>query len=228
MTVALHLKGVSHTYTAVDLAPRTVLNIADWCLNAGEFALLRGVSGSGKTTLMNVIAGLLQPSQGAVAVEGQSVYELSEAARDRFRATHIGYVFQTHNLLPYSALDNVEMPLAFLGESGRTRREKARAMLNQVGLSGYEKHRPQQLSSGQRLRVAIARALVAKPSLLLADEPTAALDPDNGAQIIELITQTCRSVGAALLVASHDPRLSSYFQRVVDLKDQQLREVQAI
>lgn len=219
----LRLNSLIHTYTANGLAPRTVLDIPTWQVAHGEQILLRGVSGSGKTTLLNLLSGLLTPTQGQVEVVGQRLDALSEAARDRFRAQRIGYVFQTHNLLPFSALENVAMPLAFLGVPPRHYRPRAAESLAQVGLAEWQHHKPHQLSAGQRLRVAVARALIAKPALLLADEPTAALDPETVAQVMDLIQGVCRAQNATLIVASHDPALGERFAQVPELRDGRLQ-----
>lgn len=196
-----------------------VLTDISFALQAGEQLLLRGISGSGKTTLFNILAGLLTPSSGAIQLAGQPLYELSEAARDRFRRDHIGYVFQTHHLLPIlNAWENVAMPLAFAGIATTERKEQAIALLHDVDLGQYAAHRPHQLSTGQRQRVAIARALITQPTMILADEPTASLDAQNGASVIDLLQETCRNRDTILLVASHDPLLSERFTRIVDLE----------
>ncbi len=225
MTV-IRLQNVVHTYRDSGLSARTVLNIPLWQADAGEHILLRGQSGSGKTTLLNILAGLLTPTQGEVTIAGQVINTLSEAKRDRFRAQHIGYVFQTHNLLSFSALENVEMPLAFVGERPALRRQKAREALAQVGLSDWAANYPHQLSAGQRLRVAVARASVSTPEILLADEPTAALDPDLAAQIMDLIQLVCHQRNATLIVASHDPSIVTRFPRIIELRSTELIESQ--
>ncbi len=217
--MSLRITDLRHTYAGKGLESRTVLSIESWVVEPGQEVLLRGISGSGKTTLLNIIAGLLTPSAGTVEVSGQVLGRLREAQRDRFRAGHIGYVFQTHNLLPLSALENVEMPLAFLGENPRSRKKRARECLETVGLGAFLRHRPRQLSAGQRLRVAVARALVARPKILLADEPTAALDADSAQQVIALIFATCRAQEATLIVAGHDPALAVHFTSFADLRD---------
>jgi ABC-type lipoprotein export system ATPase subunit len=178
------------------------------------------VSGSGKTTLFNILAGLLHPTRGQVFYGDQDLYALPEAQRDRFRAQHVGYVFQNHLLLPsLSALDNVMLPLAFgrqvpVGE----RSARATAILGRLGMAEYTAYRPRALSTGQRLRVAIARALANAPSVLLADEPTAALDPASALVVMDLLQETCRQHGAILVVASHDPALDGRFEHVADLQ----------
>jgi ABC-type lipoprotein export system ATPase subunit len=216
--VSLRVEGLTHSYKSPE--SRTILEIGDWTLSEADQILLRGVSGSGKTTLFNILAGLLRPTTGAVYYGKQSVYALSEEKRDRFRAQNIGYVFQNHHLIgSLSALENVVMPLAFAGVLSRSERQKRAAdLLQQVGLGNYRNHPPRKLSTGQRLRVAIARALANNPRVLLADEPTAALDEQSGSIVMNLLQQTCRENSAILIVASHDPALFSRFAEVVDLR----------
>jgi ABC-type lipoprotein export system ATPase subunit len=212
----LHLQSVEHRYSS---GAQPVIAIAEWSLAAGQHVLVRGVSGSGKTTLFNIIAGLLRPTQGSVTVAGQSLYTLPEFRRDAFRARTIGYVFQNHHLLPaLNALENVIMPLAFAGMSAAARRRRAQTLLEAVGLAQVMRQRPPQLSTGQRLRVAVARALANTPRLLLADEPTAALDAASAANVMDVIQSECRAQDALLLVASHDPALAPRFDSTLDLR----------
>jgi len=220
------LQQLRHTYAASGLEARTVLMIDDWQAASGAQILLRGVSGSGKTTLLNILAGLLPPTTGVVRCGGQSLYALPENERDRLRATTIGYIFQMHHLAPtLSALENVEMPLVFGRKlNARARTARARELLDSVGLRDFHRHRPMQLSTGQRLRVAVARALAAQPALVLADEPTAALDAESSHAVMDLLQESCRRAGATLIVASHDPALATRFDHVVDLRNGGLHE----
>lgn len=224
--MSVRVENMRHTYTAAGLEPRTVLQIPTWTLGDGEQALLRGISGSGKTTLMNIVAGLLRPTGGDVWIDEQSLFALPEAARDRFRTAHIGYVFQTHHLLPMlSACENIEMPMAFANAlSARQRRARAMELLAVVKLEQFANHHPHQLSTGQRLRVAVARAVANAPRVVLADEPTAALDQAAGQTVLDLLQHTCREHGSALLVASHDPSLVARFDQVWDLQSGTLVE----
>ncbi|MCL5996593.1 MAG: ABC transporter ATP-binding protein [Chloroflexi bacterium] len=185
----------------------------------GEIAIA-GPSGSGKTTLLNIIAGLLLPSRGDVRVLGKPISQMSEAQRDRARARNIGYVFQASNLLSgFSALENVLLSMTFAGNMPVSQqRERARNLLERVGLADRLNHRPAQLSSGQQQRVALARALANSPKLLLADEPTAHVDFATGRQIVELLRSICAENGAALLLVSHDRDLLATFQHVVTLQ----------
>ncbi|MEL6269929.1 MAG: ABC transporter ATP-binding protein, partial [Chloroflexota bacterium] len=186
--------GIKHTYRSPAGEPRTVLDIPEWSLQPGEQVLLRGVSGSGKTTLFNITAGLMRPTEGKVCFGEQSLYALPEAARDKFRSRNVGYIFQNHYLVnALTALENVEMPMAFVNDMPRKKRRAiASEVLAKVGLADHIHYRPEQMSTGQRLRVGIARALANNPAVLLADEPTAALDPENAAQAMELIQESCK------------------------------------
>jgi ABC-type lipoprotein export system ATPase subunit len=220
----IKLENLRHTYAVNGQEPRTVLDIDHWEVEAGTQLLLRGISGSGKTTLLNILAGLLPPSAGGVWLDQRALYSLREAQRDRWRAQQVGYVFQLHFLVPMlSALENVEMALVFSGKvSTWQRRRQAQAILNQVGLQSIAHHHPHQLSTGQRLRVAVARALVHQPQLVLADEPTAALDQETGAAVMNLLQELCQQRGATLLVASHDPALNQRFEQTLDLRNGKL------
>lgn len=223
--MSLRLEGLRHVYKNPSGEARQVLDIPAWSLCAGDQVLVRGVSGSGKTTLFNILAGLLRPTAGHVyyglaSGAEQSLYALSEEVRDRFRARMVGYVFQNHHLLPsLTALENVVMPMAYARRLPAPQWKKAgRELLAQVGLSAFADYRPAQLSTGQRLRVAVARALANTPRLLLADEPTAALDPDSSQQVMALLQTTCRDHATILIVASHDPLLDTLFETEVHLQ----------
>lgn len=220
----LRVEALSHAYRGTGVEVRTIIQPQTWQLDAGQQVLLRGVSGSGKTTLFNILAGLLHPSSGVVKYGDQSLYALPEAARDRFRAQAIGYVFQNHHLIPsLTALENVVMPLAFARVSASsTWRLRAAVLLEQVGLEAFANYLPRRLSTGQRLRVAIARSLANNPRLLLADEPTAALDREAAIQVMDLLQNTCRQQNAILIVASHDSALVERFDVTADLQEGQL------
>lgn len=222
----ISIDNLRYTYRRPQIEDRTVLDVEQWTVDSGAHVLLRGISGSGKTTLLNVLAGLLPPTQGKVQVGEQAIYDLPEVQRDRFRAETIGYVFQMHLLVAtLSALENVEMPLVFGGaNSSAQRRSLVLETLDQVGLADFARHRPAQMSTGQRLRVAVARALVSRPQVLLADEPTAALDTASAVTIMDLLQERCRADNATLIIASHDPSLTSRFDRVCDLRSGRLLE----
>jgi putative ABC transport system ATP-binding protein len=180
--------------------------------------VLMGRSGCGKSTLLHVISGISKPDAGIVRVAGLDITRLPEAGRDRFRAEKIGYVFQTFNLLPgFSALENVILGMSFAAD--RFDRERAVSLLDRVGLSDRSDHKPTALSVGEQQRVAVARALANKPGLLLADEPTANVDPGNQQQIVDLIRETCREEGIALMIVTHTPEVANQFERIDQLEE---------
>jgi ABC-type lipoprotein export system ATPase subunit len=196
---------------------RTIVNVPAFSLAAGEQQALRGESGSGKTTFLHLLAGILAADSGSIQLGGVEMVGLGEHARDRQRAKHIGYVFQTFNLLQgYSCLENVLLGMAFGRGPDRAR---AKAMLERVGLGHRLNHFPRQLSTGQQQRVAVARALASHPELVLADEPTGNLDHKNSREALALIRETCRENGAALLLVSHDPQVLAQFENVRDFDD---------
>ncbi|MFO0839919.1 MAG: ABC transporter ATP-binding protein [Phycisphaerae bacterium] len=194
----------------------TVLDVPRLVLEAREQVALSGVSGAGKTTLLHIVAGILRADSGTVRIADRELSSLSESQRDRHRAAHIGYVFQTFNLLQgYTAIENVLLGMMFAGVSDR---EWARQLLARVGLADRLHYRPRQLSVGQQQRVAVARALANRPRLVLADEPTGNLDPNSAQEAMALIRETCRENDAALLLVSHDPRALAQFERVEPLE----------
>jgi len=217
----VRVASLEQTYAESGLEPRTVLRVDRWEAPSGSQWLFHGVSGSGKTTLLNIVAGLLPPTSGKVWLDGQSIYDESEARRDRRRASEIGYVYQVQLLVPIlSALENVEMPLVYGDELAPARRRAhARDLLKRVGLADFERHRPAQLSMGQRMRVAVARALAGTPKLVLADEPTASLDPGGAAAVTDLLLAYSQDHDATLLVASHDPALDDRFEHRLTLAE---------
>ncbi|MEW5794807.1 MAG: ABC transporter ATP-binding protein [Candidatus Zixiibacteriota bacterium] len=173
----------------------------------GQFVTLMGPSGSGKTTLLNLIAGIDKPTAGSLAVAGEDVTRLSEGALAKWRARHIGFIFQFYNLLPVlTAFENVELPLLLTSLSRKARREHVETALSIVGLSDRMKHYPRQLSGGQEQRVAIARAIVSDPTLLLADEPTGDLDKTSAEEILTLVTRLNKEFGKTIVMVTHDQR----------------------
>ena len=211
----LELRGVRKGFASPDGGRVEVVDVEALELAAGEQAALRGSSGTGKTTLLHMIAGLVRPDAGSIWVAGHDIARLSEVERDAWRARHIGYVFQSFHLLQaFTALENVALASMF---AGRAQVERARALLERVGLGARLEYLPRKLSIGQQQRVAVARALVNRPSLVLADEPTGNLDRSNADAALALIREACRESGAALLVVSHDERIVERFERVLDL-----------
>jgi putative ABC transport system ATP-binding protein len=185
-----------------------------------EFTALVGPSGSGKTTLLQLIGCLDQPTSGAVWVDGKDVTRLNRNQRADMRRGHIGFIFQFFALIPtLTAYENVEMPLLLNGHNPKERRERVLELLQAVDLADRAKNRPDQLSGGQQQRVAIARALAPKPALILADEPTANLDTENGKQVMEIMEKLNKETGVTFVFATHDPRVIKYAHRVVTLRD---------
>ena len=213
----LELTNLMKAYADGAGSTRAVVDVERFVLEDHEQTALRGESGSGKTTFLNLIAGILQPDSGRISIAEEEISSRSEAQRDRFRATHIGYVFQTFNLLQgYTCLENVLLGMAF-GKGAN--RERATALLHRVGLSQRLHHYPRQLSTGQQQRVAVARALANQPKLVLADEPTGNLDHANAREVLKLIRDTCRENGAAFLLVSHDREVLAEFERVEDFHE---------
>jgi putative ABC transport system ATP-binding protein len=186
----------------------------------GEFTALVGPSGSGKTTLLQLIGCLDQPTSGHVYINGKDVSQLNRNQRADMRRGTIGFIFQFFALIPtLTAYENVEMPLLLIGMGASERRKRVAELLEAVDLSDRATHRPDQLSGGQQQRVAIARALSTKPSLILADEPTANLDTPNGKQVMETMLRLNQETGVTFVFATHDPRVIQYARRVVTLRD---------
>jgi ABC-type lipoprotein export system ATPase subunit len=209
----LSVTNLTKAFREPDGTPLPVLDVPAFQLGAGEQMVLMGSSGGGKTTLLHILAGISRPDSGEVVIGGLDITRLSEAGRDRFRADHIGYVFQTFNLLAgFSALENVLLGMTF--RRAGVHRPRAKELLQRVGLGHRMHHRPGQLSVGEQQRVAVARALANGPQLLLADEPTANVDPTNQQCIVDLIRDTCRSESVALLVVTHAPEVARQFSRV--------------
>jgi putative ABC transport system ATP-binding protein len=218
MNEVLSLRNLRKSYREADGNLLEVIRLREFDLAAGEQAVLVGHSGSGKSTLLNLIAGILLPDEGEIVVNGTNPTELSEAARDRFRAANIGYVFQSFNLLQgFTALENVLLGQMFA--SGNGGEDRAVELLKKVGLGHRLDHKPRALSVGEQQRVAIARALANAPPLVLADEPTGSLDTKNGAAVLDLLRQICTDGKNTLLLVTHDPEVMKGFKKVVHLED---------
>jgi len=199
------------------------LNNVSLDIQRGEFVALMGPSGSGKSTLLHIIAGIDRPSHGVCHVQGTDVGALSETELAAWRNHHVGFVFQTFNLIPVlTAFENVELPLLLTSLSARERREHVEAALELVGLSDRMRHLPRQLSGGQEQRVAIARALVTDPTLLVADEPTGNLDAHSATDVLSLLQTLNREAGKTVIMVTHDPKAAAFAQRTVHLEKGEL------
>jgi len=216
MTV-LSVQNLKKSYVSPDGATTPVIDIESFGMAAGEQVALEGESGSGKTTFLHLIAGIVKADSGTIVVAGDEITALSEAARDRARALHIGYVFQTFNLLDgYTALENVMLGMMFGPGADRA---KAQSLLERVGLQDRMHYKPKQLSVGQQQRVAVARALANGPRLVLADEPTGNLDRVRAAEALALIREVCSEQDAALLLVSHNHAVLESFDRCSRLSE---------
>ena len=214
-------------YYAMGEEQAHILKDVNLSVASGEYLSILGPSGSGKSTLMNIIGCLDTPTSGSYLLNGEAVEELSQVELAGIRSREIGFVFQNSQLLPrLTAQKNVELPLIYAGVPPKERRSRAREMLNRVGLSDRMGHFPNQLSGGQQQRVAIARALVGNPSLLLADEPTGALDQKTGRQVMALF-QELNAEGRTVVMITHDIHIASYARRVVHIIDGELTEGEA-
>jgi putative ABC transport system ATP-binding protein len=211
------IRGVSKIYER-GRQKVEVLHHVDLDIHAGDFLSLMGPSGSGKSTLLNMIAGLDVPSEGCIHVAGRRIDRLSANELARWRAAHVGFVFQFYNLLPVlNAQRNVELPLLLTRLSRAQRRQNAATALEIVGLSDRARHRPGELSGGQQQRVAIARAIVADPKLLVCDEPTGDLDRDTADEILNLLEALNRDHGKTIIMVTHDPKAAEHARRVLHM-----------
>ena len=216
--MTLEITDLIKSFDQPDGGKLTVLDVPSFKIADGEQVVLIGDSGGGKTTLLHLISGLLSPDSGTIQVAGLELTKLSEQGRDRFRASTVGYVFQTFNLLPaFTALENVRLGMTF--GHGKHDSERAKDLLARVGLADRANYKPSQLSVGQQQRVAIARSLAGKPKLLLADEPTANVDPNSAENVLELIRTSCEQENIALLLVTHSMDIAGTFGRVDRLEE---------
>jgi ABC-type lipoprotein export system ATPase subunit len=219
MTPVLELKGVGKTYRRGDEQVRVLVDF-DFTLDAGEFVVVTGPSGAGKSTLLHIAGGLDAPDNGTVAVTGQDVWSMSTGARAAFRRRNLGFVFQFFNLVPMlTAVENVSLPLVLDGMPARSADARAEELLQRVGLGDRARHRPAELSGGQMQRVAVARALVARPSLVLADEPTGNLDSHSSTEVLKLLRSLSDQDGTAVVLVTHDQAAERYGTRRLNLVD---------
>jgi ABC-type lipoprotein export system ATPase subunit len=218
---AVTLHGVKKAFPLGNGRTLDALNIEHWALPAGSCTVLTGPSGSGKTTLLNLIAGVSLPTAGTIAVHDTDISALPEPRRDRFRAQHIGYVFQTFNLLSaFTALENVMLSMMFAGAIPKPeQRRRAGEILARLGLGARLSHKPQQLSRGEQQRIAIARALINGPAIVLADEPTGNLDSVNSNMVLELFKDLNQRLGQTILMITHNPEAAAVGHRTIEMRD---------
>jgi putative ABC transport system ATP-binding protein len=219
----IELCGVSHCYGS-SASRAKVLTDVSFTIGRGELVALVGPSGSGKTTAMYIMGLMQKPTSGQVLCAGQDMTNADAAACANMRRQHIGFVFQQFLLLPrLTVLENIMLPLRYRGESAAVAEERARQVLMDLDMVDFSARRPDALSGGQQQRIAIARAMVGQPGVLLADEPTGALDSNTGAQVLELLTSYPQSYNAAVVIVTHDERVAQQCDRVITISDGRLR-----
>lgn len=196
------------------------LNGVDFTIKRGQFCAIVGTSGSGKSTLLNMLAGLEKPTKGEIIIAGEHMETKSENQLVRFRREHIGFIFQSFNLMgTMNAVENVALPLTFQGVAKKERMKRARKMVHLVGLDKYWDHRPNQMSGGQQQRVGVARALVVKPEIIFADEPTGNLDSNTSQEIMSLMQSVVREHNQTLIMVTHDNYLAGFADKIIRIKD---------
>jgi putative ABC transport system ATP-binding protein len=219
-------EGLSKTYRSGAVAVPALTEV-DLRIAEGEFTILVGPSGSGKTTLLNLVGGLDHPTAGTVLLDGRRVDTLSPGELADLRLWQVGFVFQAYNLIPVlTARENVELLMDLQGADPRRRTEVSQRVLAEVGLAGLADRRPAELSGGQQQRVAVARAIATRPSVVLADEPTANLDSQTATELLELMRSLNRSHGVTFLISTHDPRVMAFARRRITLEDGRIVEDQ--
>ena len=219
MTLAVEIQGVSKSYGEGDAVVHALVGV-DLAVHQGEMLFLMGPSGSGKTTLLSIMGCILRPTKGSVRIAGEEVVGLSEREMPRIRLRRIGFIFQGFNLFPaLTVQENIELALDLKGIRGREARRRSGDLLARVGLSDKAAQWPANLSGGQKQRVAIARALAGEPGIILADEPTAALDGTTGRAILDLLRELAHEKGRAIVIVTHDSRALAYADRLVTIED---------
>ncbi len=222
---AIKILGVEKSFGAGDSITRA-LRHTHFEARLGELLMLVGPSGCGKTTLLSILAGTLLADAGEIHVFGYPIHDMSEGQRTKFRAQHLGFIFQQFNLIPTLTIaENVSVPLLIQGLRPAAAEARARAMLDRVGLGNRTRELPGKLSGGQQQRVAIARALVHAPPLIVCDEPTSALDRENGLHVMELLRDVARGAGRTVIVVTHDPRIYHFADRMAEMEDGQILRV---
>ena len=203
------------------------LNGVSFTINRGDFCSIVGTSGSGKSTLLNMLAGLEKPTKGEIIIAGEHMESKSENQLVAFRREHIGFIFQSFNLMgTMNAIENVALPLTFQGMDKKSRNRKAEEMLDLVGLKKHKKHRPNQMSGGQQQRVGVARALVVEPEIIFADEPTGNLDSNTSVEVMNLMKRVVREKNQTLVMVTHDNYLAGFAELVLRIKDGKIIEIE--
>ena len=221
--VVIRLERIHKIYHMGDIEVHALRGVS-LGINRGEFVAIMGPSGSGKSTMMNIIGCLDHPTKGQYSLEGSDVSKVDKAGLADIRNKSIGFVFQSFNLVPRtSALENVELPLVYAGVPASERTRRARAALAEVGLADRERSMPNQLSGGQQQRVALARALVNNPSLILADEPTGALDTRTSVEVMEIFQRLNRDRNLTIILVTHEPDIAQYADRTIQFRDGRIR-----
>lgn len=225
-TPVIQVKNLYKLYQVGESYVRA-LNGVDLEIYKGEFCAIVGTSGSGKSTLLNMLAGLEKPTKGEIIIAGEHMENKTENQLVRFRREHIGFIFQSFNLLAtMNAVENVALPLTFQGVDVKTRMAKAAKALDLVGLSRHKKHRPTQMSGGQQQRVGVARALVVNPEIIFADEPTGNLDSNTSREVMELMQQVVREQKQTLVMVTHDDHLASFADRIFHIIDGKIVKIE--
>ena len=218
-TAVITVKDLYKIYRIGDNRVRA-LNGVSFSINKGEFCAIVGTSGSGKSTLLNMLAGLEKPTKGEIIIAGEHIETKSENQLVKFRREHIGFIFQSFNLMgTMNAVENVALPLTFQGVSKKERIKRAKKMVHLVGLDKFWDHKPNQMSGGQQQRVGVARALVVKPEIIFADEPTGNLDSNTSQEIMNLMQNVVREQNQTLIMVTHDNHLASFADKIIRIKD---------
>lgn len=226
--MSVKVEEVSKVYHLGEV-PVQALKKASLELKNGEFVAIMGPSGSGKTTLLNLIGVLDKPTKGKIFIDGKDITKLKEKELTKLRRSTVGYIFQFYNLIPVlSAFENVELPMLIAGMPKKEREERAHQLLEKVGLTGREKHRPDELSGGEQQRVAIVRALANRPSVVLADEPTGDLDSKTGKEVMTALRDLSRNEGATVIVVTHDPMVASLANKIFNMQDGEITGISLV
>lgn len=222
----IQTRAVKKIYKVGDVAINALRGV-DLTINEGEICCIVGRSGSGKSTLLNVLAGLEHVSEGEIVIAGKRLDRMTQSELIMFRQKHVGFIFQSFNLMPYyTAIENVAFPLSFRGMARPKREKLAKDALKAMGLESHMKHKPSQMSGGQQQRVGIARALVGDPKIVFADEPTGNLDSNTSDEVMKLICKTVKERGKTLVMVTHDPNMAAYGDKVIRLLDGQIVDIE--